>query len=72
MATDSSIKALIKVVVESIILVVVAAAVFPVLQGAIENATGFPQSAATIIALLPLVLALVVAYKLITKALDMM
>jgi hypothetical protein len=70
--TGSSIGSLIKTIIEAVFLVVVAGALFPFLADQIAAANFTTPAAATIIGLLPLFLALAVAYKLITKALQQM
>ena len=70
MASPSSgVSGLVKTIIESIFLVVVAGALFPFLADTIAAANFTSAAAATIIALLPLFLALAMAYRLITSAL---
>jgi len=59
---------LIKTVIEAVLVVVVAGALFPVLTSAIENATGITGAGATLIGLVPFFLSLGIAYKLIMSA----
>jgi hypothetical protein len=72
MAQSSGISTLIKTVIEAVFLVVVAGALFPFLADQIAAANFTVPAAATILALMPLFLALAIAYKLVTKALSQM
>lgn len=64
----SEVANMIKTIIEAVLLVVVAGALFPFLADQIASANFTNTAASTIIALLPLFLALGIAYKLITKA----
>jgi hypothetical protein len=66
--STSSVTHMIKTIIEAVFLVVVAGALFPFLADQIAAANFTSPAAATILALLPLFLALAMAYKLITKA----
>ena len=70
--TSSHVTSLIKTIIEAVFLVVVAGALFPFLADEIAAANFTTPAAATIIGLLPLFLALAVAYKLVTSALSQM
>lgn len=63
---------MIKTIIEAVFLVVVAGALFPFLADQIAAANFTNAAAATILALLPLFLALGIAYKLVTKAIGTM
>jgi hypothetical protein len=71
-AMGSSVSTMIKTIIEAVFLVVVAGALFPFLADQIAAANFTTPAAGTIIALLPLFLALAMAYKLVTKALGQM
>jgi phosphotransferase system glucose/maltose/N-acetylglucosamine-specific IIC component len=64
----SAVSGMIKTIIEAVLLVVVAGALFPFLADQIASANFTNAAAGTILALLPLFLALGIAYKLITKA----
>jgi K+-transporting ATPase c subunit len=69
-STSSSVTSMIKTIIEAVFMVVVAGALFPFLADQIATANFTSPAASTIIALLPMFLALAMAYKLISNALS--